>query len=249
MSDRLSVAALIPVYREPEDMFRQALQSMLLQSRPLDQLVVVDDSGAGTYERLVKITMERLGVSCKLEYVRNPVNLGLVKSLNAGLAACTTDVVARMDADDISLPYRIDIQLEKISEGYELVGGGIVKFGNGNLIPIRYPHSRLKMLVAFMKSNPFAHPTVMFRRASIQALGGYREVAHAEDLDLWIRCLRNNIRMTNVLLPVLMYRLHAQQVSEIHRSVQRHSTRIVRRQVASALLERLVSKVYSWRNT
>lgn len=243
MSEDLSVAALIPVHWEIKDVFRQALQSMLLQSRPLDQLVVVDDSGEGAYESLVKTTLERSGATCELVYVRNPANLGLVRSLNAGLSACTTDLIARMDADDISSPYRIEVQLDEIAKGYDLVGGGIIKFGHGALTPVRYPVSRLRMMVAFLKSNPFAHPAVMFRKATIQALGGYHEVAHAEDLDLWVRCLSAKVRMTNVPMPVLMYRLHAQQISEIHRAVQLNSTRAVRCRVPRAMFERLKGTV------
>jgi glycosyltransferase involved in cell wall biosynthesis len=248
MSDYLSVAALIPVYKVTEDMFLQALRSMFLQSRSLDQLIVVDDSGVGAYKNLVKIIMKHSGRACELVYVRNPTNLGIVKSLNAGLAACTTDVIARMDADDISLPYRIEVQIEKIANGYDLVGGGIVKFGHGKLIQIRYPVSRLGMFLAFLKSNPFAHPTVMFRKAMIQALGGYNEVAHAEDFDLWLRCLGANVRMTNVQMPVLMYRQHEQQVSVINHAIQLNSALALRRRLPRALFDRWMCSSIGGRN-
>lgn len=238
MSERLTVAALMSVHREPEGVLRQAILSMLLQSRPVDQLVVVDDSGEGAYEDLVKATHAHSGSGCDLVYIPNLANLGLVKSLNTGLAACSTDVVARMDADDISLPYRIEVQLEKMAKGYELVGGSIIRFGSGGSKLAKYPTNRMKMFLAFMHSSPFAHPAVMFRKSSIQALGGYNEVAHAEDLDLWVRCLAFGVRMTNVPMPVLMYRLHAQQVSELYRAVQLNSARAVRRRALHAILVR-----------
>lgn len=242
MSEHLTVAALMPVHRTAEDVFRQAVQSVLLQSHPLDQLVVVDDSGDGRYEVILQTIMVEARTSCELRYVRNDRNLGLVKSLNAGIEACTTHVIARMDSDDISLPCRIETQLDRIHEGYDLVGGGIIKFGQGPLTSVRYPSDFLRMYISFLKSNPFAHPAVMYRKQMIQALGGYHEVAHAEDLDLWVRCLRANARMTNSPLPVLMYRLHADQVSEMHKSVQLASARRVRRQVPAAMLSRWMAR-------
>ena len=217
---------------------RQALLSMLVQSRPLDQLVVVDDSGEGAYRLMVERMVAESGENCELIYVRNPRNLGLVESLNAGLAACGADLVARMDADDIALPFRVEAQARMMARGYDLVGGGIVQFGQKGLVPVRYPTNSLSMMGAFLKSNPFAHPAVMFRREAIVSLGGYRDVPHAEDLDLWVRCLGAGLKMCNLSLPVLMYRQHAQQVSVQHHETQLRAARAVRRRVASALWAR-----------
>lgn len=238
MSEYPTVSVLLPVYRVDEPVFALALRSVLLQSRPVDQLVVVDDSGEGVHESVVRRLVACTGNSCTLTYIQNSSNKGLVDSLNIGLAACYGDVVARMDADDISLSHRIESQLALISRGYDLVGGGIIKFGQQGLHPVRYPTCRLGLLVAFMRSSPFAHPAVMFRRERILALGGYRDCPHAEDLDLWVRCLAAGVQMSNVALPVLMYRQHSQQVSVINRQRQLSAAKLIRSQILYALWTR-----------
>lgn len=238
MSKRSIVSVLLPVYREDESIFSLALMSVLLQSRPVDQLVVVDDSGVGAHESVVRRLFSCAGKGCALTYIQNPSNKGLVDSLNIGLAACYGDVVVRMDADDIALPHRIEIQLAQISRGYDLIGGGIIKFGQQGLHSVRYPTCHLGLLVSFVRSSPFAHPAVMFRRERIMALGGYRNVTHAEDIDLWIRCLAAGVRMRNVPLPVLMYRQHSQQVSVLNQQTQLRLAKLVRTRVISALWAR-----------
>lgn len=238
MSEHATVSVLLPVHRVDESVLALALRSVLLQSRPVDQLVVVDDSGEGAHESVVRRIVACAGNGCTLTYIQNSSNKGLVDSLNIGLAACHGDVVARMDADDIALPHRIETQLALISRGYDLVGGGIIKFGQRGLHPVRYPTCRVGLLVAFMRSSPFAHPAVMFCRERILALGGYRHFPHAEDLDLWVRCLAAGVQMSNVPLPVLMYRQHAQQVSVINRQVQLSTAKLIRSRVVSALWTR-----------
>ncbi len=244
MSEHTTVSVLLPVYRENESVLALALRSVLLQSRPVDQLVVVDDSGVGAHESVVRRIVACTDNTCTLTYIQNSNNKGLVYCLNAGLAACYGDVVARMDADDIALPYRIETQLALISRGYDLVGGGIIKFGQQGLNSVCYPTGRLGLLVAFMRSSPFAHPAVMFRRERILALGGYRDIPHAEDVDLWLRCLAAGVQMSNVALPVLMYRQHAQQVSVLHQQTQLSAAKIIRSRVVSALWTRWSRWVY-----
>jgi len=238
MYEHISVSVLLPVHREDDKVIASAMRSVMLQSRPVDQLVVVDDSGVGAHESLVKRIVTCYSNGCTLTYIHNSSNKGLVYSLNTGLAACYGDVVARMDADDIALPHRIEYQLMLISRGYDLVGGGIIKFGKQGLKAVRYPTSRLGLLVAFMRSNPFAHPAVMFRRKMILSLGGYRDVTHAEDLDLWVRCLAAGAKMSNTVLPVLMYRQHTQQVSVLHKQKQISAAKTIRSHVVSALWTR-----------
>jgi len=243
MFEPLSISVLLPVCRVEEDVFALALRSLLLQSRPVDQLVVVDDSGLGVHEALVRNIVAQSGRDCRLTYIKNPRNVGLVESLNIGLAACSGDVVARMDADDIALPHRIEAQLEQISRGYDLVGGGIIKFGQKSLTYIRYPTHLLGLLVAFVRSNPFAHPAVMFRRDVVKALGGYRDVPYAEDLDLWVRCLAAGVQMGNVAQPVLMYRQHPQQVSVLNQVTQLSASKLIRYRVIPGLWARWCRRI------
>jgi hypothetical protein len=69
-------------------------------------------------------------------------------------------------------------------------------------------------------------------------LGGYYDVPDAEDLDLWVRCLAAGVKMTNVELPVLMYRQHGQQSSVLNLQMQLISEKLVRSKVSSALWKR-----------
>jgi glycosyltransferase involved in cell wall biosynthesis len=142
-----------------------------------------------------------------------PRNRGLAAALNAGLAACHFDVVARQDADDLSRPDRFARTVPLVaSRRFDLVGGAVREFalapGDLGADAVRvYPRDGSAILRAARLTNPFAHPTVVFRRAQVLEAGGYREFHHLEDYDLWVRLLRAGAKALNVPQAVVDYRV------------------------------------------
>ena len=112
------------------DFLREAFVSTVVeQTRPPAQVVLVQDGPVG--EEL-GAEIERLKAESPVEvtHVVMPENLGLGPALDAGLRACDHEVVARMDADDVSLPDRFEKQLPVVEAGADIVGSGLLEFGD-----------------------------------------------------------------------------------------------------------------------
>ncbi len=140
---------------------------------------------------------------------------GIVAALNLGLEKITSEFVARMDEDDVMLPERLELQYEYLRRNKEVLAVG----GQLSLIDIEgrtigqagyLKKIKLSSHHLFEKS-PIAHPAVMFRRESVNRVGGYRDFL-PEDWDLWVR-LREVGPVHNLKEVVLKYRVHPGQLS------------------------------------
>jgi glycosyltransferase involved in cell wall biosynthesis len=184
----LTVSVLLPV-RDGERYLREALDSLLGESATDLEVVVVDDGSTdATPEILGSYADERLRV-----VAQGPE--GLVAALNRGLEETRGATIVRMDADDVSLPSRLERQQAVLGadERIGLVGCGIETIdGEGRatgswLLPEDDAGLRRRLLLR----NPFAHGSVAIRRAALEAAGGYSgDYGANEDYDLWRRIAR-----------------------------------------------------------
>ena len=181
------------------------------QTRPPDQVVVVRDGPVG--DQLGK-RIEELAAAgpVRVDVVELPRNVGLGPALDAGLAACRHPVVARMDADDISLPHRFAVQLPIVESGVDIVGSGLIEFGDDpdDVLGTRTPPiepADIRERARF--AIPFNHPTVMYRRDLVLAVGGYTDFARMEDYLLWAKLILAGARVANVAEPLVKYRIGA----------------------------------------
>jgi len=180
------VTVLMSVYNG-ERYLNEAVDSILTQTfRDFEFLIIDDASTDRTPEILRGYDDQRIRI------VTNEENLGLTKSLNKGLALARGEYVARMDADDISVPERLEKQvlfLEKNSD-IGVLGTAVQyidEFGKPSQI-IKWPQrdSLIKWQLCFM--DPIAHPSVIVRRKLLMDGGGYNEkIIFAQDYDLWVR--------------------------------------------------------------
>jgi glycosyltransferase involved in cell wall biosynthesis len=139
-------------------------------------------------------------------------NLGLGPALDRGLAACHHEIVARMDADDVSLPVRFERQLPMIEAGADIVGSGLLEFGSSvdEVVGRRTPPTDPDEIRRVMRfRDPFNHPTVVYRRSAVQAAGGYTDMALMEDYLLFARMLDSGARPANLAEPLVRYRVGA----------------------------------------
>ena len=187
-------SVLMSVYgREQADFFRLSTQSILAQTMPTNDFVLVCD-GPLT-EPLDKVIAELQEThSDILHIIRLENNQGLAKALNRGLQACKNELIARMDSDDVAVPNRCELQLRKFRENPELaiVGGEIDEFEKNpdNVISHKkMPHTHEEILRYAKTRNPFNHPTVMYRRSVILAAGSYPDHILHEDYALWSQLL------------------------------------------------------------
>ncbi len=190
------------------DAFRSSVQD---QTRRPDEVVIVRD---GPVPPAMARTLADLaaGSPVPVRVLELPRNGGLGPALDAGLAACRYDVVARMDADDLSLPHRFAVQLPMIESGLDLVGAGLVEFGDhpDDLVGTRVPPVAAADIAARARfADPFNHPTVVYRRDLVRAVGGYSDFALMEDYLLWAKLLVAGAKVANTAEPLVKYRVGA----------------------------------------
>ncbi len=188
--------------------FRSSVQD---QTRRPDEVVIVRDGPVppALAQALADLVA---GSPVPVRLLELPRNGGLGPALDAGLAACSHDVVARMDADDLSLPHRFAVQLPMIESGLDLVGAGLVEFGDhpDDLVGTRTPPTDPADIAARARfADPFNHPTVVYRRDLVRAVGGYSDFALMEDYLLWAKLLVAGARVANTAEPLVKYRVGA----------------------------------------
>jgi glycosyltransferase involved in cell wall biosynthesis len=206
-------SVLLPIWAgDRPDFLAAAFESTVDgQTRPPNQVVVVQDGPVG--EQLAKRVAELAGASrVPVDVLVLERNIGLGPALDAGLAACRHPIVARMDADDISVAHRFAVQLPLIESGVDIVGSGLAEFTDDpeQVVGTRTPpiepadiRERARFAV------PFNHPTVVYRRDLVLAVGGYTDFARMEDYLLWAKLILAGARVANVAEPLVKYRVGA----------------------------------------
>ncbi|MCC2314581.1 glycosyltransferase family 2 protein [Cellulomonas xiejunii] len=181
-----------------------------LRALPADsELVVLDDASTdATADEAARVGDPRVRV------LRSTVPSGVAGALSTLLDATDSEVVVRMDADDVSLPWRVRDGLAALDAGSEIVFATTVEVGPGRRVrpmaPLPVGHGAFGLHL--LLSNFVCHPTMTARRSTLDALGGYREVP-SEDYDLWLRAAARGTGMRRIARPGLLYRKHAAQVT------------------------------------
>ncbi|HET7327384.1 MAG TPA: glycosyltransferase [Nocardioidaceae bacterium] len=181
------------------------------QVRRPDHVVIVQDGPVE--DALAAAIQELAGASAApVDVVRLDRNRGLGPALDAGLDACRHDIVARMDADDISLPHRFATQLPVIESGADIVGSGLLEFHShpDDIVGRRTPPTDPADIAHRSRfADPFNHPTVVYRRRAVRAVGGYQDLALMEDYLLFAKMIAGGARVANVAEPLVKYRVGA----------------------------------------
>lgn len=209
MNSRFSVLMSLYVKERPEYL-RQSLDSVFNQTVKADEVILVED-GPIT-EALESVVREFQAMHPELKVVPLPTNGGLGNALNEGLKHCTNELIARMDTDDISEPYRFEKQLSIFQEypQADVVSAWIEEFdsSSGKTIAKRkLPQFPFEIYMYGKKRCPINHPVVMFRKRVIQFAGGYKPFPLFEDYYLWVRLLLNGARFYNVQESLLKFRI------------------------------------------
>ena len=210
-----------------------AIQSILRQTVADLELVVVDDaSGDRTAAILAEVADPRLVL------LRNDERLGLAASLNRGLDAARGRYVARLDADDVALPDRLERQLARIraEPAIAVVGSAALELDSRGRPGAFHsmPSSADAIRWHSLFGAPFLHPSVLVDREVLEKHGlRYdSEFLESEDYDLWARLLAY-AEGDNLPEPLLLYRVHSGQASRARRDIQREfQLRVARREIA-----------------
>ena len=203
-----------------EPFLSQAIESILTQTFSDFDFIIIDD-GSTDNTRAILDKYRRLDSRIRLNHQEN---LGLVEALNRGCALSSSKYIARMDADDISLPGRLLAQVSCMEShpGIAVLGAGVEMIdlhSNSSGVISVMPTDSNQIKAALTRDNVLWHPTVMMRSVAFNKVGGYRRVTDAEDYDLWLRIVEHS-RIANLPEVLVKYRLHPQQISCTHRSRQ-----------------------------
>jgi glycosyltransferase involved in cell wall biosynthesis len=203
---------LVPVYDgDRPDHVRRAFRSAVDDQtvRP-DQVIIVRD---GPVRAELAACLDELGENglVPATLVDLPRNSGLGPALDEGLAASWFDVVARMDADDVAMPHRFEVELPLMREA-DIVGAGLLEFveDTDHIVGQRVPPTGPDQIRRYARMHdPFNHPTVVYRRRAVLAAGGYGDLPLMEDYALFARMLQDGARAVNVAEPLVFYRVGA----------------------------------------
>lgn len=214
--------SVVMAVKNGERFLREAIDSVLGEPFEDLELVVTDDGSTdATPEILAGYAAADPRVSVHYEPGGN-----LAQALNRCVAHCNSPLLAHLDADDISIPGRLDKQVRFMDANPEvvLVGGQaeLINDEGATFGTAGYPTRDGDLRKALRTINPFVHSATVMRRAAFDAVGGYRSnLPPCEDIDLWLR-LAERGGLANLPEPLVKYRMHASQ-----QSLQKQQTQAV----------------------
>jgi len=204
-------SVLLPCYvADTPDALEAAFVSVTTgQTRRPDQVVLVQDGPVS--EKLggrITELVERSVTPTTLVVLSR--NLGLGVALARGLEACEHDIVARMDADDVSEPERFEVQIPLVEGGVDVVGSALLEFQTspevvvGSRAVLTDPADIVRQ--ARLRQT-FNHPSVVYRASVVVQVGGYEDLPGLEDYLLFAKMIMAGARVGNVARPLVRYRV------------------------------------------
>jgi glycosyltransferase EpsE len=180
-----------------------SVKSIMSQTLIDFELILVNDGSSNDMEVILRDIIDP-----RVKIINNATNRGLVYSLNRGISESKSEYIVRMDTDDISLPNRFELLYGFIKEHpeYDVVGSRAMEFSddckNGIL-----GHEGEKTKYSVMVGDSLIHPSVIFKKDTIVALGMYEQYRRAEDLALWLKLLSEGKRLYVLNDILLNYRV------------------------------------------
>jgi glycosyltransferase involved in cell wall biosynthesis len=212
------ISVVMPVFNTKKDWLEKAVESILNQSFKEFELLIVDNDSdsSSTLETLTKYKSNPL---IKVLYSPKKVGKrGVSTSLNIGILESKYDFIARMDSDDEMRPNRLEEQINFLIKNPEIdVLGSQMYIIQQNHFT-KHPEVIDETIITKYNRDWFLnHPTIMFRKSLFKKIGLYAEEPEffAEDLELWSRCLINNIQIRNLSACLLDYNLHDHNTSTL----------------------------------
>lgn len=210
------VSVLFPVYNG-ERFLEESIDSILNQTFHDFELLILLEYGSNAASREI---VERKKADSRIRVIENTEGkLGLAESLNLGMREAKGEYIARMDADDISLPKRFEKQVKYLDRHTDIVMCGTAMRGlydDGHMDDRGYFTDPGSIRFECMLGNPFGHPTVMWRKdVFLREKLFYRNTPYSEDFELWKRVVEL-FPCANLKEYLLVYRLHGESASAVY---------------------------------
>lgn len=209
------ISVIMSTYKEDERLLRESIESILNQTyRDFEYIIILDYPDNDVHKSVIE---EYALKDDRIHFYINEKNMGLTDSLNRGLSLCHGEYIARMDADDISLPDRLERQVKYLEKNHYDLIGGITEMINENgslLYSIKsVPTDPKKINKALRYSQCIAHSTWLGRKEVFEKNAGYRHMPLCEDYDFTLRAVLNGFVVSNLNEAVLKYRMTSNSIS------------------------------------
>lgn len=229
MKESSLISVVLPVYNA-EDTLKEAIDSILCQTHTRIELIIINDGSTDNSERIIENYNDH-----RIRFYTNETNKGLIYTLNRALSLCNGDYIARMDADDISLPHRLETQLQYLKRhpDIDVVGSARLIFGEKNSPRKQSFPSTCEDVRAYMfLASPVVHPSVLMKKATL-LIHNIQYDDHypcMEDYKLWNDILKVG-GIANISEPLLYYRISYGQISMRYKHEQLERNKSFRRKL------------------
>jgi len=235
------VSIVMPVYNG-QTYLREAINSILNQTFKNFEFIIVNDGSNDKSLEIIKSYIDK-----RIIIIDNEINKGLIYSLNKGIEIAKGAYIARMDSDDISMPNRFTEQVKAFQSKENLIVVSsdyyLLKKNKHSLIKTKYTTDALKAILLFTPC--FCHPTVMMKNVFKEKNIFYnKDFIHVEDYKLWTE-LSFCGNFFNVPIPLLKYRSHLTQISNLNNNKQLQISSTVRKNYLQKLEFNLLDHQFS----
>jgi glycosyltransferase involved in cell wall biosynthesis len=235
--------------KDGETYLRTAMDSILGQTFSDFEFIIIND---GSKDTTVDVINEYS--DSRITLLSNQNSVGLSKSLNLGLEKACGTYIARMDADDISLPHRLELQVSYLDAHPDIAvlgtGFSFIDTNSNILQNFQFPLSHELITWCLPFYNPIVHPSVMMKISLIKALKAYNsDLRRSQDYDLWWRVSFSS-KLANLEDVLILVRKHQSQVSRQHGLDQlehgieinaKYLSRVMRQRVPNTLVRKMWS--------
>jgi glycosyltransferase involved in cell wall biosynthesis len=215
------VSVILPCYNAAEYLV-QSLESILHQTYRNLEVIVIDD---GSTDETAAILRRYEAKDRRIRLVRNDINRKLIHTLNRGIGLARGKYIARMDADDISFPERIEKLVRELENnpGVDFVSSGFyIIDARGKIIYTSVPKALTGKPLKFVSffSTPLLHPGLLIRSEVLKEAGFSAEYLHCEDYELFSRLALEGHEARNLGEPLIYYRANPASVSNQYEQIQ-----------------------------
>ncbi|MGG3919231.1 glycosyltransferase [Parageobacillus thermoglucosidasius] len=219
MKDKPLVSVIMPVFNCAK-FLDQAIESVLNQSFSNFELIIVND---GSTDNTLNVIEKYMKKDNRITLISRE-NKGLVYSLNEAIRISNGDLIARMDGDDICLPNRLlrQVQFMRENKQIDILGSQVSVFGDISMSERERLEEKLNTKISDNNAEEqiltnwycLAHSSIIFRKSVIKNIG-YYEDCKSEDLELWLRAIRNGLKISKINEVLIRYRVHRKSKSTL----------------------------------
>ena len=212
------ISVLLPVYNA-ENFIKDCIDSILAQTYSNFELIIIDDCSNDSSVDIIRSYTDK-----RIKLILKPRNTGYTESLNQGLTIARGFFIARMDADDVSMPNRFELQVNFLRKNPLVAICGTDAHVIGANFKFNFPESYEAIKINLLFGSSLIHPTIMGRGDILKRYRYDSSLEPAEDYDLFTR-IALNYPLMNLPESLLNYRVHNSQTSNVRSAIQQDRMR------------------------